>query len=56
MPITEAKRNFSRVARLVNQNGSAVILKEELADDEEVDRVAKRILAKNRYALEKLSK
>ena len=66
--ITEANQNFSRVARLVDENGAAVILKnnvpryvlmefsqfqkEEIASEEEVDRVAKRILAKNRHAFE----
>lgn len=70
--ITEANQNFSRVARLVDENGAAVILKnnvpryvllefsqfqkEEIAGEEEVDRVAKRILAKNRHAFEELAK
>jgi len=70
--ITEANQNFSRIARLVDENGAAVILKnnvpryvlmefsqfqkEELAGEEEVDRVAKRILAKNRHAFEELAK
>lgn len=70
--ITEANQNFSRVARLVDENGAAVILKnnvpryvlmefsqfqkEEIAGEEEVDRVTKRILAKNRHAFEELAK
>lgn len=70
--ITEANQNFSRVARLVDENGAAVILKnnvpryilmefsqfqkEEPAGDEEVDAVARRILAKNRHAFEELAK
>lgn len=70
--ITEANQNFSRVARLVDENGAAVILKnnvpryilmefsqfqkEEFAGEEEVDIVAKRILAKNRRAFEELAK
>ena len=70
--ITEANQNFSRVARLVDENGAAVILKnnvpryvlmefsqfqkEEIAGEEEVDRVAKQILAKNRHAFEELAK
>ena len=70
--ITEANQNFSRVARLVDENGAAVILKnnvpryvlmefsqfqkEELAGEEEVDRVARRILTKNRHAFEELAK
>jgi len=70
--ITEANQNFSRVARLVDENGAAVILKnnvpryvlmefsqfqkEEIAGEEEVDRVARRILTKNRHAFEELAK
>ena len=70
--ITEANQNFSRVARLVDENGAAVILKnnvpryvlmefsqfqkEEIAGEEEVDRVAMRILTKNRHAFEELAK
>ena len=70
--ITEANQNFSRVARLVDKNGAAVILKnnvpryilmefsqfqqEELASDDEVDSVARRILTKNRHAFEELAK
>lgn len=70
--ITEANQNFSRIARLVDENGAAVIMKnnvpryilmefsqfqkEELAGDEEVDLVARRILAKNRHAFEELAK
>lgn len=70
--ITEANQNFSRIARLVDENGAAVILKnnvpryilmefsqfqtEELAGTEEVDTVAKRILTKNRRAFEELAK
>ena len=70
--ITEANQNFSRVARLVDEIGAAVILKnnvpryvlmefsqfqkEELTGEEEVDKVARRILAKNRHAFEELAK
>ena len=70
--ITEANQNFSRVARLVDENGAAVILKnnvpryvimefsqfqkEEIAGEEEVDSVARRILTKNRHAFEELAK
>lgn len=65
--ITAANQNFSRVARLVDENGAAVILKnnvpryvlmefsqfqkEEIAGDEEFDLVTWRILAKNRQGL-----
>ncbi len=70
--ITEANQNFSRVARLVDENGAAVILKnntpryvilefsqfqnEEIAASEDVDTVAKRILAKHHQAFEELAK
>ena len=70
--ITEANQNFSRIARLVDENGAAIILKnnvpryilmefsqfqkEEIADEDEVDTVARRILAKNRRAFEELAK
>ena len=70
--ITEANQNFSKVARLVDENGTAVILKnnvpkyvvlefEELqaiqnSMDEKVDVVAKRVLEKNLEAFKELSK
>lgn len=70
--ITEANQNFSRVARLVDENGAAVILKnnvpryvlvefsqaerEQLAEDEDVLAVSKRLIAKNRAAYEELAK
>ena len=70
--ITEANQNFSRIARLVDTDGSVVILKnnvpryilmefsqfqkEEIADSDEVDTVARQILAKNRAAFEELAK
>lgn len=70
--ITEANQNFSRVARLVDENGAAVILKnntpkyvliefsqfqkEELATTEEVGAIGRRILAKHRHAFEELAK
>ena len=70
--ITEANQNFSRIARLVDENGAAVILKnnvpryvlvefsqaeqEQLAEDEDVLTVSKRLIAKNRAAYEELSK
>ena len=70
--ITEANQNFSRVARLVDENGAAVILKnnvpryvllefsqaeqEQLAEDEDILAVAKRLIAKNRRAYEELAK
>lgn len=70
--ITEANQNFSRVARLVDENGAAVILKnntpkyvlmdfsqfqkEEVASAEDVESVGRRILAKHRNAFEELAK
>lgn len=70
--ITEANQNFSRVARLVDENGAAVILKnnvpryvllefsqaeqEQLAEDENILAVSKRLIAKNRRAYEELAK
>ena len=70
--ISEANQNFSKVARLVDQTGQAVILKnnvprylviefsqaeaEQLADDEDVRNISKRLIEKNRKAYEELAK
>ena len=70
--ISEANQNFSKVARLVDQTGQAVILKnnvprylviefsqaeaEQLADDEDVRSFSKRLIEKNRKAYEELAK
>ncbi len=70
--ITEANQNFSRVARLVDENGAAVILKnnvpryvlvefsqvedEQQAKDEDVLEISKRLIAKNKQAYEVLAK
>ena len=64
--ITEANQNFSRVARLVDENGAAVILKnntpryvliefsqlesEQQASDEDVLAISRRLMAKNKEA------
>ena len=69
--ITEANQNFSRVARMVDENGAAVILKnntpryvliefsqienEQASADEDVLAVSKRLMAKNREAYEVLA-
>lgn len=69
--ITEANQNFSRVARMVDESGAVVILKnntprylliefgnaeaEQLASDEDVLEISKRIIAKNRKAYEVLA-
>ena len=70
--ITEANQNFSKVARLVDENGTAVILKnnvprylivefnqaeeEQIANNEDVLEISKRLIAKNREAYEILAK
>ena len=70
--ITEENKNFSKVARLVDENGSAVILKnnvprylivefgqaekEQIAPDEDVLSISKRLIAKNKQAYEVLAK
>jgi antitoxin Phd len=69
--ITEANQNFSKVARLVDEKGAAVILKnnaprylvlefgrleQAAAPDEDVMEVSRKILAKHRKAFEELAK
>jgi len=70
--ISEANQNFSKVARMVDENGAAVILKnnkpryvlieysqlekEEIVGEMEVDEVAKKILSKHMRAFEELAK
>ena len=70
--ISEANQNFSKVARLVDERGTAIILKnnapryvlvdyslfhqDTIADDEDVDNVAARILSKHIKAFEELAK
>ena len=70
--ITEANQNFSKVARLVDESGAVVILKnnvprylvmefssaeqEQLAADEDVMAISKRLIEKNRQAYEVLAK
>ena len=70
--ITEANQNFSRVARMVDENGMAVILKnnvpryvlmefsqvedEQQAKDEDILEISKRLIAKNKQAYEVLAK
>ena len=70
--IIEANQNFSRVARMVDENGSVVILKnnkprylivefeaaekEQLADNEDLLAVSKRLIDKNIKAYEVLAK
>lgn len=70
--ITEANQNFSRVARMVDEMGSVVILKnntprylliefdvaetEQMAKDEDILEISKRFIEKNREAYEVLAK
>ena len=68
--ITEANQNFSKVARMVDENGTVIILKnnvprymivefrqaeeEAIANDEDVALLSARLIAKNRAAYEEL--
>lgn len=70
--ITEANQNFSKVARLVDEHGTAVILKnnvprylvidfskaeqDSIAPDEDVMNISKRLIGQNREAYEVLAK
>lgn len=70
--ITEANQNFSRVARIVDENGSAIILKNNVpryiimeypeaeklqtAPDDDVEAISRRLIAKNLEAYKELAK
>ena len=70
--ITEANQNFSKVARLVDEKGAAVILKNNVpryilmefseaekmqaAADEDVEAISKRFMAKYADAYKELAK
>lgn len=70
--VTEANRNFSRVTRIADKKGSAVIFKNnrpkymlidlesspmiDMSDDEKIDFVAARILKKYKPAFLELAK
>ncbi|WP_297290612.1 type II toxin-antitoxin system Phd/YefM family antitoxin [uncultured Flavonifractor sp.] len=70
--ITEANQNFSKVARLVDEQGSAVILKNNVprylvvefsqveqmqaAQDEDIMQISARLIQQNRVAYEELAK
>ena len=70
--ITEANQNFSKVARLVDEHGTAVIMKNNvprylvidlnkaeqdmIAKDEDVLSISKRLIEKNMEAYEELAK
>ena len=69
---TEANQNFSKVTRIADSQGQAVIFKNnkpkyllidmesnsyfELTDDEKIDIVAARIMKRHRAAFEELAK
>ena len=70
--ITEANQNFSKVARMVDERGSVIILKNNapryilvefsqaeelsLASDADIAEVSEKLVAKNRKAYEELAK
>lgn len=70
--ITEANQNFSKIARIVDENGSAIILKNKVpryiimefpeaeklqtAPDEDVQTISQRLIAKNLQAYKELAK
>ena len=70
--MTEANQNFSKVARLLDENGMAIILKNnvpryvivefsqvedlQVAGDEDVRRISERLLQQNKEAYEVLAK
>ena len=70
--ITEANQNFSKIARMVDENGSVVILKNnapryvlvefnefekiQQVSDEDVLALSKRLMRKNKTAYEVLAK
>ena len=70
--ITEANQNFSKVARLVDEHGTAIILKnnvprylvidfskadeDAVASNEDVLSISKRLLEKNKESYEVLAK
>ena len=70
--ITEANQNFSRVARIVDENGSAIILKNNVpryiimefpeagklqaAPDDDVEAISRRLIEKNLEAYKELAK
>ncbi len=69
--ITEANQNFSKVAKMVDKNGSVIILKnnvprylivefgkaenEQMAADEDVMTISERLIMKNKDAYEVLA-
>lgn len=70
--ITDANQNFSRVARMVDEHGSAVIMKNNMprylivdfkqvdqllpSDDADVMKISAQLISQNREAYEELAK
>ncbi len=70
--ITEANQNFSKVTRMVDENGSAIILKNNVpryiimefseveklqtAPDEDIETISARLIKKNLEAYKELAK
>ena len=70
--ITEANQDFSKVALMVDQNGPVIIMKnntpryvlmefkqeemEQIADDEDLLEISRRLIERNREAYEVLAK
>ena len=70
--ITDANQNFSRVARMVDEKGAAIILKNNVpryilmefdqleegqqAGDEDIREISRRLMSKNNLAYEVLAK
>ena len=71
IPMTETNRNYTKVARMVDEKGAAVIMKNNrprylilnfdtledgTAGDEEVEAISKKLMQQNRTAYEVLAK
>lgn len=72
LSMTEANRNFSRVAKMVDQNGAAIIMKNnkprylvidfsevdtmQAASDHDVSEISKKLIKQNKIAYEELAK
>ena len=72
LSMTEANQNFSRVAKMVDQNGAAIIMKNnkprylvidfsevdtmQTASDHDVSEISKKLIKQNKTAYEELAK
>ena len=67
--ISEANQNFSKVAKMAEENGDVVILKnnkpkfiisrfdgQKMSEDDYIELVARRILSEHKHAFEELAK